>query len=291
MSKKAYNSDMSKRTLIVDFMYLWNRVYAIRGNETPKLVLATLKSMENSMYYDDKYIVLDGTNSVSLRRKVYPEYKASRGDKSDIYKLLNQFLQDISKDFKELKIIRNNNFEADDVITYLVKNSDSIVHIYSGDTDLFQLMRFPCTHVGTDYKRVGTFILTPIHEEEAKERYFKRYGINVKNMSYITKCKAFKGDTSDNIPIACPGMKAKTIEAMLNECWSEDTPLTSDIMRNMHSFLKEHGTAKEQSNFYEHRKDIIRNYKLTQLGYIDFNVAKDLKRLNKIGEWDGFQLI
>ena len=58
MSKKAYNSDMSKRTLIVDFMYLWNRVYAIRGNETPKLVRATLKSMENSMYYDDKYIVL-----------------------------------------------------------------------------------------------------------------------------------------------------------------------------------------------------------------------------------------
>ena len=216
MSKKAYNSDMSKRTLIVDFMYLWNRVYAIRGNETPKLVRATLKSMENSMYYDDKYIVLDGTNSVSLRRRVYPEYKASRGDKSDIYKLLNQFLQDISEDFKELKIIRNDNFEADDVITYLVKNSDSIVHIYSGDTDLFQLMRFPCTHVGTDYKRVGTFILTPIHEEEAKERYFKRYGINVKNMSYITKCKAFKGDTSDNIP-GVPGIGEKTALTLIQK--------------------------------------------------------------------------
>ena len=282
---------MSKRTLIVDFMYLWNRVYSIRGNETPKLVKATLKSIENSGYYDDKYIVLDGDHSTSLRRRVYPDYKMGRGDKSERYKLLSQFLQDISEDFEELKIIKNDNFEADDVITYLVKNSDSIVHIYSGDTDLFQLMRFPRTHVGTDYKRIGTFILTPIHEEEAKERYFKRYGINVRNMSYITKCKAFKGDTSDNIPIACPGMKAKTIEALLNECWSEDTPLTPEIMKNMNKYLKEHGTKKEQENFYSHRQDIIRNYKLTQLGYLDFNVTKDLQILNELGEWDGFQLI
>ena len=62
-------------------------------------------------------------------------------------------------------------------------------------------------------------------------------------------------------------------------------------MRSMHEYLKEHGTKKEQDNFYEHRKAIIRNYKLTQLGYIDFNVLKDLKVLNDVGEWDGFQLI
>ena len=48
---------------------------------------------------------------------------------------------------------------------------------------------------------------------------------------------------------------------------------------------------KEQENFYSHRQDIIRNYKLTQLGYLDFNVTKDLQILNELGEWDGFQLI
>lgn len=283
---------MVRRIFILDFMYLWNRVYAIKGLDTGKHVHKTLHALDNSDYYSDKFVVLDGLNSTCARRKILPEYKAGRSDKSKVYDLMNKFLYNSSEDFESVHIIRNNNYEADDVITGIVQRfPGDNKYVYTGDTDLFQLMRFYKTYVGDKFSTKGSLILEPTSTKEALARYKKRYGVEMRSLSYITKCKAFKGDLGDGVPIACPGMRAKTLSALFKNCWNNDEPLSSSVLLSMAQYLSKNGTKKEFINFYEHRNDIIRNYKLTQLGYTKPDVWSALEELDETGEWNGFQII
>lgn len=274
---------MVSRVLIVDFMYLWNRVYAIKGRDTVAHIYNSFKYVDDSDYYDEKLIVLDGLHSTNGRRKIHADYKTNRGDKSKLYQLMNVFLDAAATSYKTLEFLKNDEYEADDLITALVKNyEDADKYIYSGDTDLYQLLRFPRTYIGTKYTK--GMIIKPIKTEDANNCYKKRYKLDVENPSYIIKCKTFKGDTSDNIPIACPGMKSKTINYLISEFWSNDEPLNSTILFNMAKYLKSTNT-KEFNNFYENRASLIRNYKLCQLGYSESSVLENTKQLREDGTW------
>ena len=274
-----------RKILIVDFMYLWNRVYAIKGQLTGAHIYDTLKAVDTSDYYYKKFIILDGENSTARRRMIYPDYKVNRGDKTSVYAAMDSFLKTNAVKLKTLKFIKNSNCEADDLITNFVKRYiEDEVYIYSGDTDLYQLLRFKNTNIGSKYSR--GMIIEPITESVAKECYAKRYGLNVKDISYITKCKTFKGDTSDNIPIACPGMRTKTIDSLIENYWSGDEPLTARILYNMAVYLKNNGTKKEFDLFFNNRQALINNYKLTQLGYTNNNnLFICSKVLTGDGEW------
>lgn len=269
-----------KKLLIVDFMYLWNRMYAIKGVLTGEHVGRLFKALNDSDYYDGKFIILDGTQSTKYRRKIYPEYKTNRSDKSKVYDGMQDFLTKNYSTFKKCKVMENDSYEADDVITMLVKAHETTAdkYIYSGDTDLYQLLRFPHTYIGTKYS--GPMVLDPISMEEALTRYEKKYNMPIPHPSYITKCKMFKGDPGDNVPIACPGLRSSTISKLIENCWREDAPLTSTILLNMAKYLKKNCTEKEFNNFYNNREALIRNYKLTQLGYTDQMVTEGLKVLN-----------
>lgn len=274
-----------KKILIVDFMYLWNRVRAVKGTHAGSHIYASLQHVDSSDYYFQKYIVLDGVNSSEYRRKWLPDYKEGRSDKSESYSDMEKFLLNNAVNFKTLKFIKNDTYEADDVIAAFVKKYDKAdKFIYSGDTDLYQLLRFDNTYIGTTYSR--GMVITPVSKEEANKRYTKKYGINIKDSHYITKCKTFKGDTSDNIPIACPGMRTSTINTLLENFWDNDEPLSSTILLNMANYLKENGKQSEFHNFFDNRKAIIRNYKLVQLGYSDPDVFTNAKTLQESGIWE-----
>lgn len=272
------------KVLLIDFMYLWNRIYAIKGSMAGPHIYASLKHVDESGYYDRKIAVLDGVKSSAIRRAIYPEYKQNRNDKTDSYKMLNNFLKSNAVNFKTIRFVKNDMYEADDVITAFVKKYTVDKYIYSGDTDLYQLLRFDKTYIGTNYSR--GMIIIPVSKSEVLSRYKKRYSIDVKDYSYITKVKTFKGDTGDNIPIACPGMKTKTLDYLLQNFWGNDEPLNSSILFNMAKYLKENGTETEFENFYNNRKAIIRNYKLTQLGYDNKDVLTDLLALQESGDWE-----
>lgn len=275
----------SKKILIVDFMYYWNRCYSVKGATTPEHVYKSLKHVDESDYYFYKAIVLDGLESTKYRRTMYPEYKTNRDDKSSNYDHMELFLEKYAYQLESLRFIKNDAFEADDIIAALVKRYDKCEkYIYSGDTDLYQLLRFKNTYIGTDFKR--GMIITPIDFEEAMRRYSKKYNLDIRDASYIVKCKTFKGDSSDNIPVACPTMRSVVIDQLIREYWSEDVPLTPEILLNMANHLKKNGSRKDFENFFDNRKAIIRNYKLTQLGYNDMKILEKLQVLQEGGQWE-----
>ena len=258
-------------------------MYAIKGRDTVVHIANSFKYVNDSSYYDEKLIILDGLSSTASRRKIHADYKTNRGDKSKLYQLMNVFLDAAATDYNNLVFLKNDNYEADDLITALVKHyKDSDKYIYSGDTDLYQLLRFPRTYIGTKYSK--GMVIDPIKIEDANNCYRKRYKLDVEDPSYIIKCKTFKGDTSDNIPIACPGMKSKTINTLISEFWSEDEPLNPSILLSMAKYLQSTNT-KEFDNFYKNRASLIRNYKLCQLGYSETSVLDDVKQLQEDGTW------
>lgn len=282
--KKAYNLGMRNKILIVDFMYLWNRIYAIKGAGTGAHVYMTLKNADESDYYFKKIVVLDGINSTDSRRKILPDYKGTRSNKSEIYAAMSAFLKNNAANLSTFRFVKNDKYEADDIITRLVKSYLSVdKYIYSGDTDLYQLLRFENTYIGTNYSR--GMIIKPIENKEATQRYAKKYNLKVEDVSYIVKCKTFKGDTSDNIPIACPGMRSATINTLIEKFWGEDEPLNSQILLNMAEYLRDNCKESEFNNFFENRKAIIRNYKLVQLGY-EPTEPIELLTLQESGEWE-----
>lgn len=262
-------------------MYLWNRIYAVRGAGTCDFFKGFFKTLGSSDHYFRKYIVLDGTSSTSSRREIYPEYKTNRNDKTKLYKYMNDTLSECFALTEGCKIISNENCEADDVITMMVAHYPNVEkYIYSGDTDLHQLLKFPNTFISDKY--TGAMVLKPIAVKDALSRYEKKYNIRMRRPSDITKCKMFKGDAGDNIPVACPGLRSSTIEKLLDNCWSGDEPLSPNILKSMSAYLKEHGTDKEYNNFFRNRPTLIMNYKLTQLGDIQNNkVLAGLKLLRQ----------
>ena len=274
-----------KKILIIDFMFLWNRIYSVKGAATGEHIFRSLQHVDQSSYYYKKYAVLDGRHSTGYRKKLLSEYKSNRSDKSEVYKYLDNFLGKYAVQLKTVKFIKNDHYEADDVISALVQRFDQAVkYIYSGDTDLYQLLKFDNTYIGTKYSR--GMIIEPISESSAKETYHKRYNLKVEDVHYIVKCKTFKGDTSDNIPIACPGMRTATIDYLIEHFWKDDEPLTSKILLDMATYLREHGKRAEFENFYDNRKAIIRNYKLVQLGYDTPDVFSNAKILQENGNWE-----
>lgn len=274
-----------KKILIIDFMFLWNRIFAVKGIHTGFHICQSLQHVDTSDYYYKKYAVLDGNNSTEYRRKLLPDYKDNRSDKSEVYWYLDKFLSKSAAQLKTIRFIKNDNYEADDLISALVQRFDKAdKYIYSGDTDLYQLLKFDNTYIGTKYSR--GMIIEPISESSAKETYHKRYSLKVEDMHYIVKCKTFKGDSSDNIPIACPGMRTATIDYLIENYWKGDEPLTSEILLNMATYLRENGKRSEFENFYDNRKAIIRNYKLVQLGYHTPDVFSGAKILQESGNWE-----
>ena len=75
-----------KKILIIDFMFLWNRIYSVKGAATGEHIFRSLQHVDQSSYYYKKYAVLDGRYSTGYRKELLSEYKSNRSDKSEVYK-------------------------------------------------------------------------------------------------------------------------------------------------------------------------------------------------------------
>ena len=150
----------------------------------------------------DKVVVFWDSNS-SIRKSIYPQYKANRRQDMNEYKYesylnqqarVKQYLEEIF--VRQVEMIDN---EADDLIAYYCKvATDEIIIIFSADKDLTQLIN------------ENVSVYSPISKQ-----YFGNGDniiINKVNIPHynVLLCKIFTGDKSDNID-GIEGLGEKTL--------------------------------------------------------------------------------
>lgn len=175
--------------LIIDAPYLAHRSYLApydlstkHGNSSTMIhgFLNSLNSLNRKFKPGVIEVAWESHGTKSWRRKIYPDYKPSKGVEEDFIEQLKSiqvFLYLI-----DLKQFYSPHNEADDVIAKLIDNQNNL--IFTSDKDIFQLIDSN-THI-YDGKKIYT-------EKDA----IKKFGIKPKQ---IPDYLAIKGDKSDNIP-------------------------------------------------------------------------------------------
>ena len=152
----------------------------------------------------DKVVVFwDGDSNSSIRKSIYPQYKANRRQDMNEYKYesylyqksrIKQYLEEIF--VRQVEMVSN---EADDLIAYYCKiSNDENIIIFSADKDLTQLISERVT------------IYSPISKQ-----YYKNgdmITINKVDIPHynVLLTKIFTGDKSDNIS-GIEGLGEKTL--------------------------------------------------------------------------------
>ena len=152
----------------------------------------TIRKLLEEHNHDKVIIFWDGESNSSIRKSIYPQYKANRRQDMNEFKY-ESYLQQKSrvKQYLEEIFVRQvemTNNEADDLIAYYAKLSvDEEIIIFSADKDLTQLISERVT----------------IYSPTSKQYY--RYGdmitINKVNIPHqnVLLTKILTGDKSDNI--------------------------------------------------------------------------------------------
>lgn len=269
--------------LLVDFMYLWNRIFFAIGESVDKNYYehmhGIMEKISKNSFYTSKYIVLDGWHGTDKHKELLPQYKEGRANKEEVYKHINKFVKEASSIYKNLKFVRADNYEADEVIAALAKRfgyvSNKNVYIYSGDKDLLQLLVFPRVHIGMRY--TGNFELKPYTEEELQKKMDTVAGAgNLTNIGDLLKFRVFRGDTSDKIPAVIPRFPSKVIIDLISHTWKGVSRFTDDIMGEMISYLPE----KYSKQLIDNEEKLWRNWKLMNLQFLPSDkIINEVKRL------------
>lgn len=141
----------------------------------------------------------------TFRHRMYEGYKAKRNPTPN--ELLEQMpkLKELLRAMK-IKVLEEDEIEADDIIGILSKKFDTENYILSADKDILQLISPNTTVIAPKKGVTETVIYTP---ETLKET------MNLEP-SQIIDLKSLMGDPSDNIP-GVNGVGEKTAFALLNE--------------------------------------------------------------------------
>ena len=158
----------------------------------------------------DKVVVFwDGESNSSMRKAIYPQYKANRRQDMNEFKYesylqqkerVKQYLEEIF-----VRQIEMTNNEADDLIAHYCKiSTEEEIIIFSSDKDLTQLISENVT------------IYSPIHKQYYKDG--DMITINKVEIPHynVLLCKIFTGDKSDNID-GIEGLGEKTLVKLFPE--------------------------------------------------------------------------
>ena len=196
-------------------------------------------------YRDDKLIVIFDAARENFRNKIYPQYKANRGETPE--DLIPQFsIIREAIDAFGLDVIEKKDFEADDVIASYVKYGEDNkipTTVFSSDKDLFQLLS------------PNTRIMDPMKNVEIDEaKVMDKFGVGPDK---ITDVQALIGDSVDNIP-GVPGICPKTASKLINEFGTFDELLAKkDQISNVRikNLIHDH----EESAKISHQLVILKN--------------------------------
>ena len=206
-------------------------------------------------YSDDKMIVIFDAARENFRNKIFPEYKANRGEAPD--DLIPQFplIRECVKSFN-IPQLEIEGYEADDLIaTYvnLAKKDQIETIIVSSDKDLMQLVSNNVT------------MLDPMKNKKIEIKDVEeKFGVKPDKVIYI---QALTGDKVDNIPGA-PGIGPKTASQLINQFNDID-----GLLKNLDQIKQE----KKRDILIESENDIRISLELVTL-------KKDVKIIDNINK-------
>ncbi len=212
-------------------------------------------------YSDDKMIVIFDAARENFRNKIYPEYKANRGEAPD--DLVPQFplIRECVRSFN-IPQLEIEGFEADDLIATYVKlaEKDEIeTIIVSSDKDLMQLVSNTVT------------MLDPMKNKKIEIKDVEeKFGVKPNKVIFI---QALTGDKVDNVPGA-PGIGPKTASQLINEFSNID-----GLIKNLDKIKQE----KRRNILIEAENNIRLSLKLVTLKH-DVQIPESINKIKTYNE-------
>lgn len=202
---------------------LWRAAFVTRGDNHDKvglaahIILNSLGNIKRIVDYDHVVVCYDGA---SWRKKVDPTYKLNRKvveqAKSKSEKELSEMLYVMNNDLKEFfetstncTVLFNEQLEADDLIAGWTQVHDTDEHIiYSSDKDFLQLIsdRVSVYNGMDDTLYTNNKVLQ--NGKDKVDKKTKKF-VEPIDPEYFLFEKIVRGDTSDNIKPAYPGIRKK----------------------------------------------------------------------------------
>ena len=220
-------------------------------------------------YHPDGIAVAWDVSRQTFRTESYPAYKAQREKAPDHFRsqlpLMDEVLQTLN-----ITQLREDGFEADDIIATLAKNGVAAgweVLIVTGDRDAFQLIE---DAVKVVYTRRGISDIVLADDAYVEEKY------GIRPDQYV-EYAALRGDTSDNLP-GVPGVGEKTASRLIADHGDLDNLFLSvtDL------------TPKLRENLSAHREQVFLNRELMRL-IDDMDLGVEIEGL-RTKEWDRNQV-
>ena len=287
-----------KRLILIDFSWLYNKYYyvttysaslsseKINIEETLENRLLQFLTLISKSYPNSKVLLaLDPPTSTLKNKVIYSGYKQNRDkeSKKEVYRYLVYIIKRISAKLnpKVFYFVREDGYEADQLIAYLVKKfyKEHEVIIYSGDKDLLQLTSYPNTYVSEKFEK-GKFLIKTDEEifqkfKNNKGEDFSRISMNKRD---ILKYRSLRGDSSDNLEAVFPMIKDKEIVKIIKEYWVDDQEEELTNMR-IEKILEDlsYDNFNLAAKLRESRDIWLRNYKIMDLLHIDEMKMKRLK--------------
>ena len=201
----------NKKLILIDgSAYIFRAFHALppmtRKDGTPVNAVYGFTNMVmklvDDMTPDHVIVVLDQARE-NFRNKIYPEYKANRGETPE--ELIPQFpLIREATVALNLPMAEHEGFEADDLIAAYARvgrDDDMDVIIVSSDKDLMQLVR------------PGVTMLDPMKQKTiGHDEVIEKFGVTPDK---VVDVQSLAGDSTDNVP-GVPGIGVKTAAELIN---------------------------------------------------------------------------
>lgn len=218
--------------LIIDTSNVYMRAYSVGGSMTNQMedgsVLVTggiynflrmIKSLENRFLAPngEVYFLFDNSHSgINRRKEIDPSYKSNRTKKDDDFYRSMDILQMIMLNYKDnWYCVKKSGYEADDLVyPIMLEFSNEQILLVSNDLDWF---RGISGHVHVAKYEKSDAMDKPDYVIYDSERFIKKMGFKP-SIEAMTLYKAFRGDSSDNIPPGVPGIRTETLNSIISAC-------------------------------------------------------------------------
>lgn len=293
-------TEKNKTFLIIDS---WNLLYrarfSTRGDVWTALGLClhiTLNSIKSAAKRFNADHVVFAYEGSSWRKQYDENYKRNRiearskmtdteREEDELFNAAFSDFQEFIKNNTNATVLRQELCEADDMIAAWIQTHPNDNHIIvSGDTDFQQLIANNVTlYDGVNRK---TYKVDGVFDEKGKPVLDKKSKQPlVVNPEYALFKKIVRGDTSDNVFSAYPGVRETKILEAFQDRTKKGYPWNNFMMSRWIDHNKEEIKVKDR---YEHNKilidltaqpDVIKNY----MNETVINVYKENKSVKNIG--------
>lgn len=268
--------------IIVDTSNFYMRAYSVGGNMTNRMddgtmlitggiytFLKMMKSVESRFLSPDGqvYFLFDNSHSgIDRRKEIDPEYKSNRTKKDESFYRSMDLLQTLMLNYKDNWFcIKKKGFEADDLVYPLLQEftNDSIL-LVSNDLDWFRGVS-DRVHVAKYEKEEGADKTDYVVYD--RDKFIQRMGF-APSAEAMVIYKAFRGDSSDNIPPGVPGIRSKDLNYIVSNFRD-----ISSVIRNSDSL--EGVSETFRARIKENKGRLLINEKLVSYQTVSYRELED----------------